>query len=157
MLDAITTITSKLTINPNSGKVSITSPTGGTTETITQAKTYTQNSRTTLTYTKPIKDSQVTTTNYTITYNYKETGKENTTDTAIKTNTKIYTFDRWSKSTGFKGILSSETANGTYTFPDDEDANSTITAIYTESTTENTTTVTLPTPTQQGYTFNRMV
>ena len=35
--------TLKLTINPNGGSMSVTSPTGGTAKTITESATYTQN------------------------------------------------------------------------------------------------------------------
>ena len=135
---------SKLTVDPDGGSVTITSPTGETPETITEPKTYTQEYNTILTYTEPTKANTTVNTTYTVTYNYNGNGTSNSTDTATKTDTTTYTFDKWIKGAGFKGTLSSETGAGTYTFPADNNIT---------STSSNTTTVTLPTPTREGYTF----
>ena len=146
--------TSKLTINPNGGSVSITSPTGGTAETITSSKTYTQNYNTTLTYGKPTKADTSADTKYTVTYNYNGNGESNTTAEATRTVVTSYTFSGWTKSSPFYGTLSSTTGNGRYTYPANKDVTSTITANYTSSTkTDTTTSVKLPTPEREGYTF----
>ena len=144
--------TSKLTVNPNGGSVSVTSPTGETAETITASKTYTQNYNTTLTLGTPTKGDSTATTTYTLTYKYNDNSTADTTDTATKTVVTGYTFSSWTKSATFYGTLSAD--NATYTFPSNNNVTSTITAAYTNTEKSNTTTsVTLPNPTRTGYTL----
>ena len=150
-----TTNTSTLSINPNGGSVIITSPTGGTSRTITSTQTYTQNYGTTLTYGTPNKTSTNSTTNYTVTYNYDGAtrGASVTNATATKTDTTTYTFSSWTKSSSFYGKMTSTTGNGTYTYGATKNVTDTITANYTSGVTSNTTSITLPTPMKDGYTF----
>ena len=149
--------TSTLTINPNSGSVSVTSPTGGTAETITSSKSYTQNYNTKLSYGKPTRANSVTTNaTYTVNYDYNGSGQAAGSATAKKTTTTSYTFKEWTKSTTFYGTLSSTTAAGTYTYPANNNVTSTITASWNSTTADPVTaSVTLPTPTAwTGHTFN---
>ena len=147
--------TSKLTVNPNGGKVSVTSPTGGTQETITTSKTYTQNYNTTLSLSEPKKNPLVVETIYTITYNPNggDVGTltyENTT--ATFTDTTNYKFTGWTKSSTFYGTLSTD--NKTYTFPSNNNVTSTITANYGVDTMGSSVElIKLPTPTRPGYHF----
>ena len=95
--------------------------------------TYTQNYGTTKSVTAP-------TQSYTVTYNYNGSGASNTTATSNRA------FSSWTLSGG--GNVSSTTTNPTtYTFGA---SNGTLTASY--ATTGSS--VTLPTPTRTGYTFN---
>ena len=144
--------TSSLTVNPNGGNVDVTSPTGGTLENIETSETYTQNYNTTLTLGTPTKEDLVETDEYVVTYNYNDGITPDSIDTAINTETTVYTFSSWTKSSTFYGTLSSN--NKTYTFPSNNNVTSTITAAYNAATSENTTPIILETPTRPGYVFN---
>lgn len=96
----------------------------------------------TLSSTKPTKSSATTT--YTVTYNANSGSVSPANATATKTTT--YTFSTWN--TKSDGTGNSYSSGGKYT----ANASATLYAQYTSST--STTSVTLPTPTRTGYTFN---
>lgn len=147
------TNSSRLTINPNGGSVSITSPTGGTSKTITTNTSFIQNYDTTLTYGVPTKANKTTTSSYTVTFNYNGNGKSDESKVSNVTTTTKYTFASWTKSNPFYGTMSSTTSSGTYTFPSNSNVGSTITAKYNETNSSTVTSVTAPTATREGYTF----
>ena len=110
---------------------------GGSGAPSAQTKYYTQTL--TLSSTKPTRSNATAT--YTVTYNYNYSGKSNTTATATKT-TK-YTFANWKSTAG-----TAYSPGGSYS----TNASTTMTAQWTSSA--STTSVTLPTPTRDGYDFN---
>lgn len=96
----------------------------------------------TLTSDRPIR-SNVTST-YTVTYNANSGSVSPTSATATKTTT--YTFSKWN--TAANGSGTDYAPGGTYT------ANAAATLYAQWATNTSTTSVTLPTPTRAGYTFN---
>lgn len=147
------TNSSRLTINPNGGSVSVTSPTGGTSKTITTNTSFIQNYDTTLTYGVPTKENKTSTSSYTVTFNYNGNGKSDESKVSNVTTTTKYTFASWTKSNPFYGTMSSTTSSGTYTFPSNSSVGSTITAKYNETNSSTITSVTAPVATREGYTF----
>ena len=147
--------TSSLTINPgDGGKVKVKSPETSEEEEISASKTYTQDYNTTLKYETPTKaDTTDTTTKYTVTYNTDGGSTAPANQDATITKVTGYTFDGWTKSSGFKGTLNETTK--IYTFPADDDNTDTITATYTGTvkSTEVASVTLGAAPTKEGYTF----
>ncbi len=141
---------SSLVVDPKDGTIKVTS--NGTTDTLSAAKTYTQKSGTTLSYTLPTKEKDITDTDYTVTLNHNYTGSINGSLKATKTTTVTFK-GSLTKSTTFNGTLSSTTTAGTYTFPNTDKTTDTVTASYEGKTTNTTTEVTLTSPTRTGYIF----
>lgn len=106
------------------------------------SQTKTHGTDLTLSSTKPTKSSASTT--YTVTYNANSGNVSPANATATKTTT--YTFSTWN--TKSDGTGNSYSSGGKYT----ANSSATLYARYTSST--STTSVTLPTPTRTGYTFN---
>ena len=146
---------SSLTINPgDGGKVKVKSPETSEEEEISASKTYTQDYNTTLKYETPTKaDTTDTTTKYTVTYNTDGGSTAPANQDATITKVTGYTFDGWTKSSGFKGTLNETTK--IYTFPADDDNTDTITATYTGTvkSTEVASVTLGAAPTKEGYTF----
>ncbi len=149
---------STLSVNPNGGHLTVTSPSSISPQTIYSTTDYKQfasistSQKSQLTLGTPTKDDTSANTYYTVTYKYHDGITADTTDTATRTIETEYPFSNWTKSNPFNGTLA--TNNQTYTFPDNNGLTSTLTANYTASTKSDVTTpVTLPTPTRAGYTF----
>ena len=134
--------TNTLTVNPNGGSW------GGS----TSATSVTQNYGTTIAV--PNASGKANTSrqisSYTVTYNANSGSVSPTSATATKTGTYSYAFSSWSNS-GTCGSMSGTT----YTFPANKGTTCTKTANWSESLASTSGgSVTLPTPTRSGYTFN---
>lgn len=115
---------------------------GGNASTVPASQTKDYGATLTLRSTTPTKANGTTT--YTVTYNANEGSVGTASATATKTTT--YPFSKWN--TAANGSGTNYAAGASYT----ANANATMYAQWTSSA--STTSVTLPTPTRTGYTFN---
>ena len=114
------------------------------------SESYTKTYEETQTVATPSKSDDVTVTTYNITLN-SNGGSAVSNMTANKTDTTSYEFTGWTESEPFYGEFNDETS--VYTFGPENGTTSTLTAGFTSTDSTETQTITLPTPTREGYDF----